>query len=172
MPFSVELYFDQTSEAQLNAVAEAVGPKFHLEGSLPHISLAVFETVDHTKFKERLSDFAKNLEPFEIHIASVGTFPGDEGVVFFAPVVDLKLLTTHSTFHQEFNDLLSQKWAYYEPGRWVPHISIGYGLSELEIDNAIKVCRSSNSFGTKNVARIGLLEFNPARKKYCFDFGG
>jgi len=59
MPFAVEMYFDPATEAEIralwNSLAQAgVSSRLPDSGSRPHISLAVFQSLDPARFRAEL----------------------------------------------------------------------------------------------------------------------
>ena len=93
MGYAVELFYDHESELAVRKVwdgaGEATGQSSLSEtGARPHVSLAVYDDdLDATGFQEKLQEFADTTEPFEFRLTSVGTFPGNEGVVYLSPVM-------------------------------------------------------------------------------------
>jgi 2'-5' RNA ligase len=140
MGLAVELRFDAEAERAVLGVLEAVRAAtgssvlFDLRAR-PHVSLAVYpEGVRGAASAEAFA--GKSLEravaglraaPLPFTLASAGTFPGDEGVVFLAPVVDDALLR----LHREWHALAPGGLPYYAPGAWVPHCTVGFRLPDV-----------------------------------------
>jgi 2'-5' RNA ligase len=126
---AVELRFDAEAERAVLKVWEAVravsgsSVLFDLRAR-PHVSLAVYPegAPGAVGAAPRL-----RATPLPFAFASAGTFPGDEGVVFLAPVVDDALLR----MHREWHALAPGGLPYYAPGAWVPHCTVGFRLPDV-----------------------------------------
>lgn len=130
MGLAVELRFDAGAERAVRGVWEAVraatgsGLLFDLE-TRPHVSLAADPEGVRGPLDGALARFRAAPIPFAL--ASAGMFPGDEGVVFLAPVVDEPLLRMHRAWHS----LAPGGLAHYAPGAWVPHCTVGLRLPDV-----------------------------------------
>ena len=173
MPFAVELFFDEESEARIGALwdelRDAGLPALGGSGSdgRPHISLTGYRDADEDDVRKILVDLAANTPVFPLHIASVGTFPGDEGVVFLGPSVSRALLDIHSRTVNALESRRIPTAALYAPGRWVPHCSVAIRVDQSQISNAINICRRSDALGQVGVREIGLFEIQPARHRFA-----
>jgi 2'-5' RNA ligase len=87
-------------------------------------------------------------------LASAGTFPGPEGAVFLAPVVDDALLGVHREWHA----LAPGGMEHYRPGAWVPHCTVGFRLADA--GTAAAVARAALPIRGR-FERIALVEFEP-----------
>jgi len=129
MGLAVEVYFDPEAERAVFGVWEVVRAVsgssllFDLR-TRPHVSLAAYpEGVK--PLEDVLASFWA--APFPFALASAGAFPGAEGVVFLAPVVDAALLRLHRGWHA----LAPGGTAHYAPGAWVPHCTVGINLADV-----------------------------------------
>lgn len=164
MGCAVELYFDPHSEKRILGVSQALTEQGIGLRARPHLSLAVFRRVRVEKTLSYLEAFARAQEPFELELASVGTFPGEEGVVFLAPVVTRDLLSIHERFHAGWNPQWGKVTLYYRPGVWVPHCTVGLELPPEQVGEALGVARGSQVFGKVRVRSLGLVEFRPVHQ--------
>ena len=124
MGYAVELFLEDLA-------AEPIRKIFHLTDSLmsrigasPHLSLAVFDSVDTSRLIDVVRSFAESTQAFNIRLASIAIFPGADNVVFLAPVVTTELLTLHQRFHNKLNAAGLSGDPHYLPGAWVPHCTI------------------------------------------------
>jgi 2'-5' RNA ligase len=69
----------------------------------------------------------------------LGTFPGDEGVLFLATTVTADLLAFHAQVHAALANQPIQHWPYYLPGNWVPHCTLAQGLDSTGRATAIEL---------------------------------
>ncbi len=109
----------------------------------PHVTLAVYDDLDAAAFRVRAEPFFRAEAPIGLSLSSAGTFPGEMGPVFLAPVVTPALLGLHTRFHEQFSDLESTSHAHYRPDAWVPHATVGLLLDDDEVPRAVKMARAA-----------------------------
>jgi 2'-5' RNA ligase len=129
MPYAIEIYFDSETERVVRRLRSALNqagirPVLDELGDRPHISLAGVAHLNEADFEPHLRDFAADVRSFPTVLAAVGSFPGDEGVLFLAPAFTQPLLTVHASFHQLLGRLNLRSHDYYTPGNWMPHCTI------------------------------------------------
>ncbi len=166
MPYAVELHFDDESRAALVTLSTQVhvtcgGMDLVAAGGAPHVSLALFDRLDPGQLQPLLMIFATQVAPFPLHFAAIGTFPGDQGVLYLAPVVTLQLLTRHRDFHAQLTAAGLSSNALYQPNRWVPHCTIGFRLPVAALGNGVDLCRAASWPTTVLVSAIRLIAFFP-----------
>lgn len=166
MPYAAELELDaQAARAAIEAMQ-------HLErtsgletpralGVPPHLSLAVWETVEPAALRPRLDAIARELTPPVLRLNSLGLFGGASAVLFLAPVPSVELLDYHAAFHRAFADLDAQCWPYYRPGRWVPHVTLAAGLDGAAVGAAAAAVAPTWSPIQAPAVALGLIRFRP-----------
>jgi 2'-5' RNA ligase len=138
--YAVELLFDPEAEAAVLEVWREVRARtgnsvlFDLAGQ-PHVTLAVHEERDGPQLDRAVRAFLAPATPFLL--SSAGTFPGDEGAAFLAPVVTDALLELHRRWHAASPGSNE----YYCPGQWVPHCTVGILLEGPALSEALEVAR-------------------------------
>ncbi|MCY3712450.1 MAG: 2'-5' RNA ligase family protein [Gemmatimonadetes bacterium] len=177
MGYAIELFYDDASEQAVRHIWDGLGtalgqPSLSELGSRPHVSLAVYGDDLHTNdFPERLLEFARSIDPFDFTLSSLGTFAGQEGVVFLAPVVTRRLLEVHAQFHEVFSKHKDAGMGYYLPGHWVPHCTIAIDLSAAEVTEALAYCREVFQPISGRFQEIGLVEFRPVKERFTCALG-
>jgi len=88
MGYAVELYFDRRTEQNIAylrhvLIKNGIPSILDKSGDRPHISLAGFSDVDCDVLVSLVREFANSLEPFNIQLSAIGTFPTHENVLFF-----------------------------------------------------------------------------------------
>ena len=166
MPFAVELFFDTHAEKQICDAWEAIqkaGISSPLvdAGYRPHVSLGVCSRIDSIAFEAELSTFAKSVAPFPLTLSSVGIFPGMEGVIFLGVTVTDYLLDIQAAFHKAFKKHTQEQSEHYAVGKWVPHCTLAFGLSEPQLAEAVPICRGIPLPISAEVNEIGLMEVSP-----------
>ncbi|MDR6551879.1 2'-5' RNA ligase family protein [Paenibacillus qinlingensis] len=169
MAFAIELFFDCASTSQImdtwtNLSEQGTGSYLIDSGSQPHITLAVFNTLDVNNISSYLNQVSQDMGVFSLHLNSVGTFLTDEGTVFLAPVVTEKLLYIHRIIHELTNEYDEKKWDYYLPGKWVPHCTMATNNSKEFGIKALEIIKERFRPMDVIIERIGLVEFRPIKK--------
>ncbi|MXX04776.1 MAG: 2'-5' RNA ligase family protein [Gemmatimonadetes bacterium] len=177
MGYAIELFYDDASEQAVRHIWDGLGrvlgqPSLSELGARPHVSLAVYgDALDTTGFPERLLEFARSIDPFDFTLSSLGTFPGQEGVVFLAPVVTRRLLEVHAQFHEVFSKHENAGMGYYLPGNWVPHCTIAIDLWAAEVIEAVAYGREAFQPISGRYREIGLVEFRPVKELFTCALG-
>ena len=169
MPFVVELYMDESTDAAVRQVwqeiAEAGLSSDMIKSAFqPHVSLAVYQDIDILDFKRDMEAFAKTVPPFALDLASIGTFPTDEGVVFLAPTVTGTLLDVHDMLHEALAHHQRTVSNYYIPDRGTPHCTVAIGLKPEQVSAAIEVCRKAPLPLSGRFERIGVVEVGTSQQ--------
>lgn len=144
MPLSVELRFDDALSARIVEIWRALAaidvcPMPPGEAA-PHVSLAVYDHergIDPARLAAMIDRLAGDREPLPVTFSSIGAFLSEERVLFLAPVTSRPLLDLHAAWHALAADLAASCWRYYLPGRWVPHCTLGTGLTTSGLAAAI-----------------------------------
>lgn len=105
----------------------------------PHFSWQIGEGYQLDHILPQLSEFTKDLEPFEVHVRGVEVFPGE------LPVLYLKVLCTtqlHDIHNKLWNLLLPytiEPNLYYHPDNWQPHVTLALNdLTPAALPNVVK----------------------------------
>ena len=163
MPFVVELYFDTSTEASIRGawktIDEAgISDSMPKGGYRPHVSLGVCDHLETDSLAQELSTFAASITPFRLSFPNIGIFSTSEGVVYLGVTVTEQLLNVHARFHEIFKKHAQEQREYYTVGRWVPHCTLAFGLSEEQIIEAVTVCRQIDLPVSTEVKEIGLVK--------------
>jgi len=166
MPYAAELELDPHAAGIAIEAMQHLERSFgvetpHAQGAVPHLSLAVWETVDPGLIQPRLDRFAGIAAPPPLHLTSLGLFGGANAVLFLAPAPSATLLAYHAAFHQEFADLVAQCWPFYRPGRWVPHVTLAGGLDATAIGAAAAAIAPGWAPVEARAVALGLIRFRP-----------
>lgn len=169
MPFAIELLFDAKTDAKVRAWGrrlEKAGAKtiFSTHGASPHVALSVFESYDKRRLPSLLRRLGKRFPKIELRLSSLGSFPGKEGVLFFAPVPSEALLRLHSLVHQGSRGLARGSWEYYKPGWWVPHCTLCMHLPRKALAKGFSLVQKANFGMTGRFTRVALVEVIPGSK--------
>ena len=161
MGYAVELSLEDPAAEAIRRLFESTDSLMSRIAASPHISLAVFENVDPSRLIDVVRPFADNTKAFGIRLSSIGLFPGNENVVFLAPVVTTELLTVHKTFHDRLGAAGLSGDPHYLPGIWVPHCTI---TQEEHLSDALETIRSTHGakvLGEYRISEVQVIEFRP-----------
>ena len=166
MPFAVELYFDPSTEAFIRSAWKAIdeagiSDSMPKGGYRPHVSLGVCDYLESNTFEKELSSFAASVAPFRLSFPNIGTFSTSEGVVYLGVTLTEQLLNVHMRFHKIFKKYAQEQREYYAVGRWVPHCTLAFGLSEDQIVETVTVCRLIDLPISAEVKEIGVVKVSP-----------
>ena len=175
MPFVIELYFDPSTEAGIRdawkAIDEAGISDSMLESDYrPHVSLGVCDLLETDSLAQELSTFAASVAPFRLSFSNIGIFSTSEGVVFLGVTVTEELLNIHTAFHEIFKKYAQEQREYYTVGRWVPHCTLAFGLSEHQIAEAVTICQQITLPISTEIKEIGLVEVSPTSCRLLYSF--
>lgn len=178
MSFAVELHIDEANAAPIIALSDTIyaqcgGASLTGMGGHPHLSLTVFaELADPTAVAALLAEFAAETPPIPVTLSAIGVFSGTQGVVYLAPVVTAELLALHARFHERFAQLAIVGNAYYLPGNWIPHCTVGFELPADNMGQAVALCQQADVFRAVTLTTIRLIEFWPVRPIFTYHLQG
>ena len=109
-------------------------------------------------FEKGLSSFAASVTRFRLSFPNIGTFSTSERVVYLGVTFTEQLLNVHTRFHKIFKKYAQEQREYYAVGRWVPHCTLAFGLSEDQIVEAVTVCRQIDLPISAEAKEIGLVK--------------
>ncbi len=164
MPYSVEMFFDETGDAGVRSLSDALtnagAPSLGDIESRPHVSLAVADSLDIPATCQLLDRFAADIAPFSLSLASVGLFPGPAPVVFLAPKVTADFLALHARFVAEFATVARGIWEHYSQAAWVPHCTLTMTMQPEQF----AVVLGARLPIAATITGLSLVEFRPVRQ--------
>ena len=174
MPYAVELALDPASADVVRRVwreLDDAGITYvSRSGARPHVTLGIWETLDHDGAEAELTRFAAETAPVRLTLASVGLFP--RVAIFFAPTVTAELLQLHAGFHRQFDRLGERSWDHYRPGGWVPHCTLATDLEPDQFGGALAIAGRVPLPLECRLVEIGIVEFRPVKQLVSFALGG
>ena len=133
---------------------------------LPHFSWQIAEDYPEPETQTILQTMAYKTGPFTIRTGGLGIFSGPQPVVFVSIARSTELNQLHEQLWQQFKTSAKGLSRYYNPQRWMPHITLIFGeettealncgLSkltsqvfdwEIEVNNLAFVSQTSNQIG-------------------------
>lgn len=140
--YAIELFFNEQADTAVRRLwhrlavsglpsLETLGHRRHR----PHVSLTVLETAQPPAVAD-VEDLADVRRLPALHFSALGTFGGDGGVLFLAPVVTEPLLVVYARLNDVLQDQGIAQWPHYLPGSWVPHCTLAMNLTPAELSAA------------------------------------
>ncbi|MBI2204611.1 MAG: 2'-5' RNA ligase family protein [Candidatus Rokubacteria bacterium] len=173
MPYAVELDLDPASGALVRQLWRAladVGVTWMEEsGATPHVSLAIWDRIDHRAFDAELARLAADTRPMPITFDAVGTFPA--GAVFLRPVPDPALVDLQRRCHARLSPFAAEPWTYYLPHAWIPHCTLAMDVPPDRMAEVLAVARRAPLPIAGRLEAVGIVEFRPVRLLASHAFG-
>ena len=169
MNYAVLLYFDRETEHSIFNLHDAVFKNEDVSALdkprlRPHISLAGFSNIDQDRLVSLVQDYANDIEPFDVRLSAIGTFPTEDNVLYISPIPTIQLLTYHEKFHQRLARAKLESSPYYAPARWIPHCTVEMNMSDEQFSEAMEICKNIFSPITGQFQEIGVVEYLPVRQ--------
>lgn len=143
MPFAIEFLLDQEKSERVRHVWQDMADHKYgveIEGR-PHITLAVWETVDLDIARTWLEAYAALQPPIPVRFASTGFFANELAVVFLAAIATPYLLELQTTFCRDFAGPDGDSWVNYREDWWVPHCTLAMGVENDVFPQAMQVAK-------------------------------
>lgn len=145
MDYAVMLYFDSATEQRIKSTIDrlvesgAVNATYRDTGLRPHLTLAEFSTQHFESVETVLNHFAKTWPAFTIRLGSIGVFPLEPAVLFYAPIVDDVLFSLHRNINHALKRYCTEFSALYQDRSWVAHCTLALNLTTEEVQNGIAI---------------------------------
>lgn len=159
MPWSIELYADETSAHSIRSAARQ-------QVVTPHVSLAVAESVNQVPLEHFLYEWANRLPFIPVTFDHWGLFLAESAVLFLAPRDRARLDTIHQEFHRNAGQCLADEWEYYKPQQWVPHCTMVDHMALADLGMVAEQARQLSLPLTISLNRMALVEFGRRRVEH------
>lgn len=128
----------------------------------PHISLAVYHSIDWQELHSCLQQFVSQQNSFGLNLLEIGSFVGEESVMYIAPRNSKELVSFHRQLHEKIQSLLSyqQMWTFYQPKAWKAHCTMGIHLSEKKLKEALDFMHKHFTPIFTSIQKIVLVEYD------------
>jgi 2'-5' RNA ligase len=93
----------------------------------PHFTWQVTEDYNLSALDAALKTITHQTPPFTIRTSGLGIFTGEHPVIYLPIVNNLDLVSLHKKLWGSLNGIAINPEIYYEPGQWIPHITVAYG---------------------------------------------
>jgi 2'-5' RNA ligase len=174
MPYAVEVALDPAAAAIVRRIWRELGDAgigyMAGAGARPHVTLGIWDTLDHADAEAELSRFAAETAPIRLTLASVGLFPAV--AVFLAPTVTVELLDLHAAFHRRFNRFGRGPWDHYREAAWVPHCTLATDLEPGQFGSALAIAGRAPLPLESRLVEVGIVEFRPVKQLVSYELAG
>jgi len=124
----------------------------------PHFSYQVADHYDTDRLAEVLRELAVRYRPFTVRTGGLGIFTGPNPVLYIPVVRTLAMSRLHAALWAETSQMGTNLSAYYEPTRWMPHITLGQdGLDGEKLSSALALFRERMFVWEIPVTNIALI---------------
>jgi 2'-5' RNA ligase len=166
MPYVIQLDLDRGADEALGVLARRLEEVQGLEtvrriGDVHHISLGVYDDLPVDAVGAKLADFVRDAFSIRIRLASIGIFPGTEGVLFLAPVHDRVLFDFHRQLHDDLSSTGAVPWEHYRPGAWVPHVTLALNITPAALAEAVSIVAQDWSTRPAALDRLRFIRLPP-----------
>lgn len=166
MPFGLQLDVDAETEASLTRLAkrlEAIGDleTVHGIGDCHHLSLGVWQDLPVRRFIADAERFANSMGVMALQIESVGMFPGEQNVLFLAPVVSEELLALHQRCHAALAAYDATLWEHYRLSRWVPHVTLAMNVHPAVLPQVMSIVTEGWTPRIVQLPAVRIIGFRP-----------
>ena len=176
MAYAVVIYFDEiSSQPIINAWRELeeknISRATITSGIQPHFTLAIYDTFDCGECEKEIKQFAEISGVLSINADHFGIFPHPSPVIFIAPAPNRELIRFHKRIHQALKNNVGGSWEIYQPGKWVPHLTIVRDIEKKNFSDALKICMKIHLPLKLKITQIGVVSFEPVKSLFTMNIG-
>lgn len=144
MNFGTAFLFNEPGEAALRAVWQALADAGLSSFMLgldypPHMTAWMAQEFTLPALRGTLQALAADQPPLRVEFPALGVFPGEMAVTYLAPIASPPLLGLHARYWEAALPYMRSPLAHYSPGRWVPHVTVGFNLPPGVLGDAVEV---------------------------------
>ncbi len=173
MSLGVVFYFDDESNKIIREIWQRLCDKGICSEmldtkSIPHISIASFDSNRITEIIDRAEQFSRTIRSFKLNLTSIGCFPGENGIVYLAPKVTSEFLDVHNSFYEYYKDEVFYPNQLYMPDKIVPHCTMTINVDRKRALMAVDMLMDECLPFEVTITAIGFAEYYPI--KYLQDY--
>ncbi len=173
MPYAIVLYFNSDAENHIRRLweelaAQGISTELPASGIRPHLTLAIYDELSCQPCENQLSRFAAQTAQLRLTSSHLGIFSQPEIVLFLAPTPAQSLLDFHAHIHTQVSSEGQSPWPLYQPGSWVPHITLAMNLTPASLECAVSVCAALPLPLELKATQVGAVEFLPAKDLFRY----
>jgi len=171
MAYAVVIYFDKISEQPiLNAWRELeeknISRALHNPGIRPHITLAIYNSLNCIECEKEIRQYAVNSNLLYLSADHFGIFPHASPVIFIALSPNRDLINLHKRIHQILKNNVHGSWEMYQPGNWVPHLTLVRDIKKKNLSAVLEICMKIKLPLELRITQIGIVCFKPVKQLF------
>ena len=93
----------------------------------PHFSWQIGRHYPSDVLQKSIQEISHQVKSLTFRTSGIGIFSGSNPVVYIQVIKDKHMLNLHQVLWKRLEDIGEGMSPYYQPNRWMPHISLGYG---------------------------------------------
>jgi 2'-5' RNA ligase len=174
MAYAVVIYFDEISEQPILKVWRELEKKnisraVNNPGIRPHITLAIYDSFNCIECEKEIRQFAKISGLLSMNADHFGIFPHASPVIFIAPVPNRELMNFQKRIHHTLENNVDGSWKMYQPGNWVPHLTLVRDIEKKNLSTALEICMKIELPLELIITQIGVVNFEPVKQIFEID---
>jgi len=174
MPYAVVIYFDKISDQPiLNAWREMqennISRALHNPGIRPHITLAIYDSLNCIECEKEIRQYIVNSNLIHLSADHFGIFPLASPVIFIALTPNRDLINFHKKIHQILKNNIHGSWEMYQPGNWVPHLTLVRDIKKKNLSAILEICMKIKLPLELRITQIGIVKFKPVEQLFKID---
>jgi 2'-5' RNA ligase len=163
MAIGVSAWFDSATESKIRTIwkqlADAgLSRTLHDGPYRPHVTLAVYETIDRASFVPAARQHLSSWRPFPIVFAGLGVFLNDSPTVYLTVTLSNQLHSLHRDVQELLRGRAQGPRAYYLRDAWIPHATLAFALPGPALPKAIDLLRTIVLPLEGTIDRIGVID--------------
>ena len=171
MAYAVVIYFDEISEKPILNIwreleKENILQAMNNPGIRPHITLAIYDSFNCVECEKEIRQFAKNSGLLRVSAEHFGIFPHASPVIFIAPAPNRDLMNFHKRIHHTLKNNTDGSWNMYQPGNWVPHLTLIRDIEKKNLTIALEICMKLELPLELKITQIGVVKFEPVKQLF------
>jgi 2'-5' RNA ligase len=135
----------------------------------PHITLSIFEYEPGIMdvLKKVVDSSGTFIKSDKIHFSSIGIF--HPPVLYYAPVVTKQLIDINEKVYNLLKDINAKFTPYYVPDNWVPHVSLGYNMTNKDLLVAFEYINDTFNAFDGQYTKLILSKYDPYSEIYVVE---
>lgn len=165
MAYLISVYFDEKAnkilQRYIDQIAVATGNAFMIAKNVPpHMTITSIEARTVDVLKPTFRNLDGKLKAGKIQFVSVGQLL--PYVMYVTPVLNEYLSELSVQIYEAYKAIPETTISkYYQPGSWLPHITLGKTLNKEQMMEAFKVMQENFQPFEAIITEIGLAKVNP-----------
>jgi len=174
MAYAVVIYFDEISEQSILKVwgeleKKNISQAMNNPSIRPHITLAIYDSFNCIECEKEIGQFAKNSGLPSINADHFGIFPHASPVIFIAPTPSMDLINFQKRIHYTLKNNVDGSWDMYQPGNWVPHITLVHDIEKNNLSIALEICMKMKLPLELKITQIGVVNIKSVKQIFEID---